>query len=145
MMSSPGLTPTTFSPTRFTRLQNGSAPNCCIPWLQDGNANAYNRFLALRDQMTNQQIPWHELKAHRQELKDGLSDGVDLKRSQLFDEFMREHEFELALHLLCDYLLERTTQPAAPAIVKLVEKLHASMQIVDNCVANLHAVGRRGS
>jgi hypothetical protein len=88
---------------------------------------------------------FYELKAQLQELKDGLSEGVDLKRSQLFDELMREHEFGLALHLLCDYLLEPTTQPAAPTIVKLVEKLHASMQIVDNCVANLHADGHRRS
>ncbi len=115
--------------------------------------------------MTNQQISWHELEAQLQKLKDGLSDGVDLERSKLFDEFMREHEFGLALHLLCDYLLEPTTQPAAPTIVKLVEKLHASMQIVehpylpslcpdgldqpltivDNCVADLHADGRRRS
>jgi hypothetical protein len=102
-------------------------------------------FSIARNQMTNQQISWHELKAQLQELKDALSEGVDLKRSQLFDEFMREHEFGLALHLLCDYLLEPTTQPAAPTIVKLVEKLHASMQIVDNCVANLHADGHRRS
>jgi len=95
--------------------------------------------------MTNQQISWHELEAQLQELKDLLSEGVDLKRSQLFDEFMREHEFGLALHLLCDYLLEPTTQLVTPTIVKLVEKLHASMQIVDNCVADLHADRRRRS
>ena len=95
--------------------------------------------------MTNQEISWYELKAQLQELKEGLPEGVDLKRSQLFDELMREHEFELALHVLCDYLLEPTTQPAAPTVVKLIEKLHASMQIVDNCVADLHADGRRRS
>jgi len=95
--------------------------------------------------MTNQQISWYELKAQLQELKEGLPEGVDLKRPQLFDEFLREHEFELALHVLCDYLLEPTTQPAAPTVVKLIEKLHASMQIVDNCVADLHADGRRRS
>ena len=95
--------------------------------------------------MTNQQISWYELKAQLQELKEGLPEGVDLKRPPLFDEFLREHEFELALHVLCDYLLEPTTQPAAPTVVKLIEKLHASMQIVDNCVADLHADGRRRS
>jgi hypothetical protein len=95
--------------------------------------------------MTNQEISWYELKAQLQELKEGLPEGVDLKRSQPFEEFMREHEFELALHVLCDYLLEPTTQPVAPTVVKLIEKLHASMQIVDNCVADLHADGRRRS
>jgi hypothetical protein len=55
---------------------------------------------------------------------------------------MREHEFGLALHVLCDYLLEPTMQPAAPTIVKLVEKLRASMPIIESGVANLPADGR---
>jgi len=92
--------------------------------------------------MTNQPISRHELGTQLEELKDVLPGKLDPQWSQLFDELLRAHEFGLALHVLCDYRLEPTTPPAAPAVVKLVEKLHASMQIVDNCVTDLHAERR---
>ena len=61
---------------------------------------------------------------------------MDSRFSDQFDEFVREHEFDLALHLICDSVLESTTQPAT-ALIQKIEDLHAAMKIEDNCVASL--------
>jgi hypothetical protein len=87
--------------------------------------------------MTNRDISRQELKDQLEVLKDLLPKGVDPKCSKLFDEFMREHEFGLALHVICDYLLEPTTQSATAAIIQQIQILHAAMKIEDDCVADL--------
>jgi hypothetical protein len=56
----------------------------------------------------------------------------------LFDEFMRVHEFGLALHSICDYLSSEGSESINPSRISLIEKLHASMQIQDNCLSELN-------
>jgi hypothetical protein len=58
---------------------------------------------------------------------------------KLFDEFIREYEFELALHVICDYLLELEIQIPDDAILEKIESLHRTMQIEDDCLRNLRA------
>ena len=86
--------------------------------------------------MANHDTSAQEVKKHLEDLKDVLLNEMDSGCSDLFDEFIREHEFGLALHVICDHVLESTTQPTTTLIQK-IEALHAAMKIEDNCVANL--------
>ena len=63
--------------------------------------------------------------------------------SQLFDDFVREHEWGLALHLVCDYLLQPTAQAAPEAVIQQIESLHEAMGIKDACVADLRGKARQ--
>ncbi len=51
-------------------------------------------------------------------------------------EFVREHEFDLALHAACDYLLEVPCMLNVN-ILDQVERLHTMMKIEDDCVKRL--------
>ena len=91
----------------------------------------------------------HNQPAWRQEmtrklagLRPVLSTGGD-ELNQLFDEFVRENEWELALHLVCDYLLEPTSQRAPMEVIQQIETLHEAMGIVDSCMADLRGKARR--
>jgi hypothetical protein len=58
---------------------------------------------------------------------------------KFFDDFLEEGEFGLALHAVCDYLLE----PDVPAVdgptMERIRYLHTSMEIRDECVDQLNA------
>ena len=54
-----------------------------------------------------------------------------------FEEYLRANELELALHAVCDFLLEPTTpQPADDALSK-IKTLHELMGLEDDCVPKL--------
>jgi hypothetical protein len=55
----------------------------------------------------------------------------------LFDEFVEHDEFEVALHTLCDFVLESDSSPVATTIVDQIQHLHATMKINDSCVEQL--------
>lgn len=55
----------------------------------------------------------------------------------LFDEFVREGEFELALHAVCDSLPDQRSAPVDKSTIDLIRHLHAVMNIEDNCVVEL--------
>jgi hypothetical protein len=55
----------------------------------------------------------------------------------LFDEFMREQEFELALHVVCDYILEPNSPNVTKSTVEQIRRLHTAMEIADSCVEKL--------
>lgn len=78
-----------------------------------------------------------DLEAKLAALRRSLPRELEAKYSNLFDEFIQQHEFELALHTVCDYLLEPTTQPHADDILEQIQNLHAAMKIEDNCLADL--------
>ena len=85
----------------------------------------------------------HNQPAWRQEmaqklgtLKPLLSTGGD-DANQLFDDFVREQEWGLALHVVCDYLLEPKTQAAPTAAIEQIEALHETMGMEDTCAADL--------
>jgi hypothetical protein len=54
-----------------------------------------------------------------------------------FDEYLDVNEFELALHTLCDHLLDSTALFATDLEITAIDKLHQEMRLVDKCVANL--------
>jgi|SRR5580704_10173966 hypothetical protein len=55
----------------------------------------------------------------------------------LFDEFVREWEPDLALHCVCDYLLEPETVTLDGATIEEVCSIHLSMDLRDDCVERL--------
>jgi hypothetical protein len=55
----------------------------------------------------------------------------------LFDEFLNEHEFGLALENLCDFLLEPGTSVVADSVLEQIRRLHDLMGVADSCVDDL--------
>jgi hypothetical protein len=62
--------------------------------------------------------------------------GHTLSQKTQFDEFVREHEFDLALHLVCDYLISEAALITVSRMVT-IDDLHAEIQILDNCISEL--------
>lgn len=58
---------------------------------------------------------------------------------KFFDEFLGEGEFGLALHAVCDYLLEPGVPPVDGPTIERIRSLHASMEMTDECVDQLNA------
>ena len=63
------------------------------------------------------------------------ADHALLQKTQ-FDEFVRKHEFDLALHLVCDYLISEAALITVSRMVT-IDDLHAEIQIRDNCISGL--------
>ena len=55
----------------------------------------------------------------------------------LFDEFMGQREFGLALHTVCDFILDPDSPRVSKAILDQIQRLHAAMEIDDRCVEEL--------
>jgi hypothetical protein len=88
-------------------------------------------------QMENRHAWQEEMKEALARLRAALSTGGGFNSSEIFDEFIQEHEWGLALHVLCDYLLQPTTQAASTAVIQQIRTLHEAMGIEDACVADL--------
>jgi hypothetical protein len=56
----------------------------------------------------------------------------------IFDEFVRECERGLAVHTVCDYLLEPGTPRPETTVIERIQELHLSMKLDDDCVHRLH-------
>jgi hypothetical protein len=84
------------------------------------------------------------LDQHRRELSSRLRDLRGLFSGQeassyvgLFDEFLRQQEFGLALEALCDFLVEPNGPGITETDINRIEALHLLMQVEDNCVSAL--------
>jgi hypothetical protein len=55
----------------------------------------------------------------------------------LFDEFMRQREFGLALHAVCDFILDQDSPRVNKSSIDLVQRLHTAMKINDGCVLEM--------
>jgi hypothetical protein len=62
---------------------------------------------------------------------------ANCKEEEVFDEFVCEHEFELALHIVCDYIRESNSDSVEQQIIEHIQYLHSAMAIVDDCVQRL--------
>jgi hypothetical protein len=58
---------------------------------------------------------------------------------RLFDEFVREEEFGLAVYTLCDCLLEQPVVAISASALKNVDELRQTMQLEDPCLDELKA------
>ena len=88
-------------------------------------------------EMEDQRAGQEQVKEKLAQLRAMLSTGSGFNSWEVFDEFVREHEWGLALHVVCDYLLEPTAQAAPEAVIQEIQSLHETMGIEDTCVADL--------
>ena len=99
----------------------------------------------MTNEKANQEAWRRDIKGQLDGLRAALPSPLGAKSSSFFDEFIREHEFGLALHVICDHLLEPATQPASAAIIQEIQSLHRLMNIEDDCVSDLHKNSRRAA
>jgi hypothetical protein len=71
-----------------------------------------------------------------------VADGASSYKES-FDEFMREHEFGLALHSVCDYLISEGVGQITLDRIILIQELHSAMQLQDSCVSELESARAR--
>ena len=83
---------------------------------------------------------------NREELRKSLvslaevlnaAEAVSYKAS--FEEFLCQHEFGLALHSVCDYLVLENPSLITVDRLLLVQELHGKMHLEDDCVRELEA------
>ena len=70
-------------------------------------------------------------------LSDLLSSDNTVSYKALFEEFMDEHEFGLALHVICDYLAAEGVGAINSHSLALVDCLHRDMHIEDDCIFHI--------
>jgi hypothetical protein len=83
-----------------------------------------------------------EMRA-RQETLRGVLPANDFKKIEFFDELVEQREWEVALHVVCDYLLEAKTPAASVEVIRVIAELHEVMEIEDGCVRDLR--GKAGA
>jgi hypothetical protein len=84
-----------------------------------------------------------EMRARLAPLRPVFVASGDAKRVAFFDELLEQHEFEVALHVICDYLLEAKTPAASVEVIRVIAELHEVMEIEDGCVRDLR--GKAGA
>ena len=78
------------------------------------------------------------LKTRLESLRGVFSAGIKADvYSALFDDFLANREFGLALEVLCDFLLEPDVRPASDLEVNEIASLHALMEVEDQCFLRL--------
>jgi hypothetical protein len=61
---------------------------------------------------------------------------------EYFDELLEASEFEVALHALCNFLLDPTTPGIELQEIEKIEMIHKKMELKDGCAATLRAKSR---
>ena len=84
----------------------------------------------------------YRILGERLERLKGLVSDADRRR--YFEESLAANELEVALHALCNFLLEPGAPPVSGTALHEIESLHAEMRIVDDCARRL-AEKRRAS
>ncbi len=77
------------------------------------------------------------MQTELQLLRPLLPTEPDHRFLDFFDDLMLHHEFGLALHAVCDYILDPNSPKVSEATVDQVDRLHAAMKIDDQCVEQL--------
>jgi NADH:ubiquinone oxidoreductase subunit C len=77
------------------------------------------------------------LKTRLTSVRDRVALQSKPKYSALFDEFLREHEFSLALQIVCDFLLESETSPPQLSVLNEIAVLHQLMNLDNECIRRL--------
>jgi hypothetical protein len=80
-----------------------------------------------------------ELHVQLQSLRPVLLAEPNRSFLDLFDEFVEQHEFELALHLVCDFIFDSDSPQASKSIVDQIQHLHSTMKIDDGSVQKLRS------
>lgn len=86
---------------------------------------------------------WNEVTAGLLPLRRLLSGNTEA--GEIFDEFIEQNELELALHAICDFLLEREQVAVEERDVEAIEALHEQMQITDECCSAIRRHNMKNS
>jgi hypothetical protein len=76
-----------------------------------------------------------EMSSGLLELRHLLGDNNEAKL--LFDEYFNANELELALQVVCEFLLGKTSSLVESEDLKLIRTLHQSMNIAGDCCSQL--------
>jgi hypothetical protein len=72
---------------------------------------------------------WHDLTIELQTLRTLIPPSeAGIMAAKYFDEFMSENELGLALHVVCDFLVEPNQPPASPELQAQLQRLHSQME-----------------
>jgi hypothetical protein len=80
-----------------------------------------------------------ELQTQLQALRPLLLTRHDHSFLDFFDEFMKHREFGLALHAVCDFILDKSSPRVTKSVVDQIQHLHITMGIDDGCVEALQS------
>lgn len=81
---------------------------------------------------------WRELTIELQTLRALFPPSeTGITAVKYFDEFLSVNELGLALHVVCDFLLEPDQLPTSRELQAQLQRLHSKMEIVDDCVSRL--------
>jgi len=78
-----------------------------------------------------------ELQALLQSLRPVLLTERAHSFLDLFDQCIEQREFGLALHAVCDFILDPESPRVSKSILDQIQRLHATMRIDDHCVKEL--------
>jgi len=83
---------------------------------------------------------WAELSLSLLPLQGKFGDSPEgVKRQEYFCELIDANEFEVALHTLCDFLLE-SGDPIDATVFQRITELHTKMGLNDDCMSQLKAL-----
>ncbi len=86
----------------------------------------------------NRGLHYVALKTRLELLRTVFSAGIKTEvYSSLFDQFLSNREFGLALEVLCDFLLEPDVRPVSETELNEIASLHALMEVEDQCFLRL--------
>jgi hypothetical protein len=91
----------------------------------------------MKNEMPNRAMWRQMLTKELVTLRDMLPTSLDANFASIFEEYLGHHEFESALDVICDYLLESTTPPASASVLEQIQKLQALMEVEDDRIARL--------
>jgi hypothetical protein len=80
-----------------------------------------------------------ELQVQLQSLRPALLAECDRSFLNLFDEFEQQHEFDLALCVVCDFIIDSDSPQVSKSIIDRILRLHSAMKINDGCVQKLQS------
>ncbi len=105
----------------------------------DGSADKLLRFqIELINAQTNSCTMAHytELANRILQLRPLLSGAGD-QTVEFFDEFLREHEFDSALHVICDFLIDSPAARISISTLNEIRDLHEEFRLEDECATKL--------
>ena len=88
--------------------------------------------------MNNMHSHFRDVASQLEALRTVFSRGPEgSKYLGFFCEYLSVNEFELALHAVCDFLIEPTTPAVDKTAVDRIERLHKLMKLEDDCTGEL--------
>jgi len=77
---------------------------------------------------------WTKLNLRLLALREAFGESAEGKSSRdNFEGFLEANEYEVALHILCDFLLEHEPVVLKESVLNEISELHTMMNLNDDC------------